>query len=90
MVIEESLKDTKDISLLGAQGGWYAILRLPELLSGESWALEFLEREHVFIHPGYFFDFSEEPHIVLSLLLPPKTFQEGIGRIKKTVNRKTS
>ena len=69
--------------LLNAQGGWYAVLRIPDTCSEEEWSLKFLTEDHVFVHPGYFFDFKEEPIIVLSLLPPSESFQEGVRRILK-------
>ena len=66
---------------LHVEGGWYAILRLPAVKNEEEWTFEFLEKDRVFVHPGYFFDFEEESFIVLSLLVSPKVFQEGVARI---------
>ncbi len=66
--------------VLPAEGGWYALLKLPDGVDEEKWALELLEKEDVLIHPGYFFDFSEES-LVLSLLVPPDIFQEGLSRL---------
>jgi hypothetical protein len=68
-------------NLLNSEGGWYGILKLPKVLSEEEWVLKFLEENHVFVHPAYFFDFEEEAHIVMSLLPEPVIFQEGIKRI---------
>ncbi|MBI4358460.1 MAG: pyridoxal phosphate-dependent aminotransferase [Candidatus Omnitrophica bacterium] len=83
------------VSLLDIEGGWYAILRLPRTQCDENWTLEFLEEDHVYVHPGYFFDFSanlfggqEEAFIVLSLLPQPVVFQEGILRILKRIAMK--
>jgi len=66
---------------LHVEGGWYAILKLPAVKNEEAWTFEFLEKDRVFVHPGYFFDFEEESFIVLSLLVSPKVFQEGVARI---------
>jgi aspartate/methionine/tyrosine aminotransferase len=67
--------------LLRAEGGWSAILHVPTLQSEEELVLELLEREHVLVHPGYFFDVPRETHIVVSLLTPPDAFDEGIRRV---------
>jgi hypothetical protein len=69
--------------LLHTEGGWYAILHLFSRHTEEEWVLMFLDDERVFVHPGYFFDFREEPYIVVSLLVPPAVFQEGCSRIFK-------
>lgn len=70
---------------LNIEGGWYAILKLPLAKSEEEWSFEFLEKDHVLVHPGYFFDFQEEGYIVVSLLVAPENFQEGINRIIQRV-----
>ncbi|HFB98343.1 MAG TPA: pyridoxal phosphate-dependent aminotransferase, partial [Bryobacterales bacterium] len=45
---------------LRVEGGWYAVLRLPQVRAEEDWALLFLEQDGVLVQPGYFFDFEEE------------------------------
>ncbi|MEO0249999.1 MAG: aminotransferase class I/II-fold pyridoxal phosphate-dependent enzyme, partial [candidate division WOR-3 bacterium] len=66
---------------LEAEGGWYAILRLPAGRAEEEFVIELLEHEGVLTHPGYFYDFEEGDHLVLSLLPPPPVFQEGMNRL---------
>ncbi|MBI3999668.1 MAG: pyridoxal phosphate-dependent aminotransferase [Candidatus Omnitrophica bacterium] len=82
------LSQTHPASCLPMEGGWYAVLRLPKIQSEEEWALEFLEKDHVYLHPGYFFDFEEEVYIVISLLPPCNIFKEGISRILTRVKNK--
>ena len=72
-----------NISGLESEGGWYAILKLPKLKTEEEWTLDFLEKDRVFVHPGYFFDWEDEAHIVLSLLPECAQFQEGCDRLIK-------
>ncbi|MBI4394617.1 MAG: pyridoxal phosphate-dependent aminotransferase [Candidatus Omnitrophica bacterium] len=74
-------------SCLQTEGGWYAILNLPQTQSDEDWALEFLDRDHVYLHPGYFFGL-EEAHAVVSLLVPHDQFKEGISRILTRIKRR--
>jgi hypothetical protein len=73
------------LSVLDAEGGWYAILRLPRVIGEEAWTLELLDRHAVYVHPGHFFDFAEEAYLVLSLLTEPAVFSEGVQRILKCV-----
>jgi alanine-synthesizing transaminase len=68
-------------SLLHVEGGWYATLRVPRTATEEAWALELLARDGVHVHPGHFFDFHEEAHLIVSLLTPEATFVEGCRRI---------
>jgi aspartate/methionine/tyrosine aminotransferase len=60
-------------TLLPADGGWNALLRMPVSRTDEQWTLALLERG-VLAHPGYFFDFADGPWIVLSLLPPENAF----------------
>ena len=65
-------------SVLEVEGGWYAIIRVPETMSDEQWALSLVERG-VHVQPGYFFDMDRGAHLVVSLLTPEPTFLEGIA-----------
>jgi hypothetical protein len=66
---------------LHTDGGWYAVLRAPRVMSDEDWALDLLESEHVHVHPGDLFDFPTDGCLVVSLLPPADRFREGIARI---------
>jgi aspartate/methionine/tyrosine aminotransferase len=68
-------------SPLHVEGGWYAVLRLPELLDDEAWALDVLKVEDVLVQPGYFYDFEGGPFAVLGLLTPETVFAEGTRRL---------
>ncbi|WP_394822558.1 pyridoxal phosphate-dependent aminotransferase [Pendulispora albinea] len=75
-------------TLLRTEGGWYATLRLPRTRSEEAWVLDCLEKDHVYVHPGAFFEFSEEAFLVLSLLTPEANFAEGVRRILDRVEER--
>jgi len=66
---------------LNTEGGWYAVLRLPALKGDEEWAVEIVRREGVLSHPGHFYDFPSEGHLVVSLLTPPDIFEEGLQKM---------
>jgi len=68
-------------SVLDVEGGWYATIRLPRTKPEETWALELLEEDGVYVHPGHFFDFAEEAFVVVSLLTPRADFAEGVAKI---------
>ncbi|HEV8336381.1 MAG TPA: pyridoxal phosphate-dependent aminotransferase [Candidatus Polarisedimenticolia bacterium] len=70
---------------LPGEGGWSAVLRIPALMSEEDWVLCLLERDHVLVHPGYFFDFPSPAYLVLSLLPAEGVFREGVERIAARV-----
>jgi hypothetical protein len=38
------------------------------------------------VHPGYFFDFSHEAFLVVSLLPPPDLFRDGVRRLMGRVH----
>jgi alanine-synthesizing transaminase len=68
-------------TLLPAEAGWCAILRVPQIMSDESWARTLLEQDRVLVQPGYFFDLDMGATLVLSLIVEESVFAEGIGRI---------
>lgn len=68
-------------SLLRAEGGWYAILRVPSTRTGEQHAVDLLDRDGVLVQPGYLYDIPGEAFLVLSLLTPASSFDAGIDRI---------
>jgi len=67
-------------SLLDAEGGWSAVLRVPQDVEEEARCLAALGRG-VAVHPGYFYDFPSGAHLVLSLLPAPSVFAEGVRRL---------
>jgi aspartate/methionine/tyrosine aminotransferase len=68
-------------NLLSMEGGWYAILQLPRTRTEEEWCLDLLRNDDVLVQPGYFYDFSSEAYLVVSLLTKPVIFKEGITRL---------
>jgi alanine-synthesizing transaminase len=75
------------VSVLDAEGGWYATLRLPRTRDEEAWTLTFLEQDGVHVHPGHFFDFDDEAYVIVSLLTPEATLRDGARRILERVSR---
>lgn len=66
---------------LQVEGGWYAVLRVPVLGSDEDLAIRLLRHAQVSVHPGHFYDFAAEGHLVLSLITEPDIFRLGITRV---------
>jgi len=81
------IRGVPGLKSLDSQGGWYSVLRLPDGINEEEWIFGLLDEEHVFVHPGYLFDFPEEPYIVLSLLTPPEALAEGAEKIVRRLIR---
>jgi hypothetical protein len=69
-----------EVSLLRVEGGWCAVVRLPSTHSEEHWVLGLLEHG-VLVQPGWFYDFGDEPYVVLSLLPPEPVFASGLARL---------
>ena len=65
---------------LAIEGGWYAVLRVPALGSDEDLAISLLERSGVLVQPGYFYNFSSNGYLVVSLITPSHEFETGIDR----------
>lgn len=80
-VLDATLAAHPQLSRLPVEGGWSVLLRRPAVTADEACALDLLEQASVLVHPGSFFDLPGDGHLVLSLLTPEKTFQEGLVRI---------
>jgi aspartate/methionine/tyrosine aminotransferase len=74
------------VTVLPAEGGWSAVLRVPATRSEDDLVVELLERDRVAVHPGYFFDFAREAFVVISLLPPPEVFARGTARLLERVD----
>lgn len=70
---------------LEVEGGWYAVLRVPAIRADEELAVEMLTTRSVYIHPGHFYDFQTEGHLVASLITPEPDFAEGMQRLLSVV-----
>jgi alanine-synthesizing transaminase len=68
-------------AVLAVEGGWSAVLQVPAFRTEESLVLELLTSDHVLAHPGFFFDFEREAFLIVSLLVPPDEFDQGIARV---------
>ncbi len=83
--LKTMLASSHEIRCLTVEGGWAAVLRLPEKFSEEAFVLELLNQDGVGVYPGYFFDFEQEPLIVVSLLPAEAIFREAMLRLQKRV-----
>jgi aspartate/methionine/tyrosine aminotransferase len=79
--LDSQLLRHKACNRLQIEGGWYAVLRVPITGSDEELAVELLERQSVFIHPGHFYDFPGDGYLVLSLITTAEQFREGVRRL---------
>jgi len=75
------------VRALYPEGGWSLPLELPSGRDEEAVVLGLLESEDVLTSPGWFFDFGERPHLVVSLIAPPAKFREAVSRIDRYLRR---
>lgn len=84
--LEESLGGSSPLSVLPAEAGWNATLRLPAVMDSDDWALTLLRDHSVYLHPGSLFGFDLESVLVGSLLTPTSVFREGVSKILQAVS----
>jgi alanine-synthesizing transaminase len=70
---------------LEVDGGWYGILRVPVIGTDEELAIRSLREAAVSVHPGHFYDFPNEGHLVLSLITEPADFSDGVRRVLQLI-----
>jgi alanine-synthesizing transaminase len=73
-------------NVLKLEGGWYAVVRMPALQSDEQFCIDLLEQASVVTQPGYFFDLPGT-HLVLSLIVEPRTFEAGVRGLRQLLDR---
>lgn len=83
--LDAALAPDSPAERLRVEGGWYAVLRLPRTLTDEEWALRLLLEDGVLVHPGHFYDFPLDGHIVVSLLPQPDVFGDAAAKIAARV-----
>ena len=84
--VDRQLPAGRACQRLAVEGGWYAVLRVPVTESDEDLTIELLRNKSVLVHPGHFYDFPGEGHLVLSLIGPKGEFAEGIRRVLEMVD----
>jgi alanine-synthesizing transaminase len=83
--LDSQLSEKRHVSRLAVEGGWYAVLRVPATRPDEDLAIELLQKHGVYLHPGHFYDFPGEGHLVVSLITPQHDFNEGLRRLLSAV-----
>jgi aspartate/methionine/tyrosine aminotransferase len=68
-------------TLLHAEGGWSAVIQVPTLAPEEDLMLALLQESAVLVYPGYFFDFPRESFLIVSLLTPGASLEDGLTRV---------
>ena len=81
--LDSALRESKAVTRLEREAGWYGALRVPVTGTDEDLAVILLERWSVLVHPGHFFNFPRDGFLVLSLIAPEPMFHEGVLRLRK-------
>ena len=84
--LDRQLTSHPSCKRLLVEGGWYVVLRVPVIESDEALAIRLLRVASVSVHPGHFYDFPDDGHLVLSLITEPAVFSEGLGRSLQVLN----
>jgi alanine-synthesizing transaminase len=81
--LDRMLRESKPLTRLDREGGWYAILRVPVTATDDNLTVALIERCSVLFHPGHFFNFAHDGYLVISLITPEHELQEGMRRLRK-------
>jgi alanine-synthesizing transaminase len=84
--LDRGLEKQKACRRLEAEGGWYAVIRVPVTQSDEDLAIEILRELSVIVHPGHFYDFPSDGYLIVSLITPPQNFRRGIANVLDLLN----
>jgi aspartate/methionine/tyrosine aminotransferase len=79
-----ALSSGKRWSVLDVQGGWNALLRVPQTRTSEAWAVKLIDEAGVLVQPGYFYELPES-HLVVSLLVEPHDLTSGAALLDAIV-----
>jgi hypothetical protein len=79
--LDRQLAATPSCTRFDVEGGWYAVLRVPVVQTDEDLAIDLVRKMAVIVHPGHFYDFPADGHLVLSLITGPEAFREGVARL---------
>jgi alanine-synthesizing transaminase len=76
--LDKQLSAQSSCTRLDMEGGWYAVVRVPATRSDEDVAIELLNAQGVYVHPGHFYDFPTDGYLIVSLIASERDFNEGI------------
>jgi alanine-synthesizing transaminase len=76
--LDEQVAAPRSCTRLEVEGGWYVVLRVPATGSDEELAIQVLEEDGVYLHPGHFYGFPADGYLVVSLIAPVETFRIGL------------
>jgi aspartate/methionine/tyrosine aminotransferase len=68
---------------LPLDGGWSAVIEIPRTRDEEDWCVHLAASHGVLVQPGFFYDFDQTGHLVVSLLPEPSSFVRGARRLAR-------
>jgi aspartate/methionine/tyrosine aminotransferase len=71
---------------ISPEGGVHLCCSLPDSIDDEEFALELLERHHVSVHPGHYYDLPH--HFVMTCVATPEDLTRGAEAINRTLARR--
>jgi len=71
--------------LLEVEGGWYAVLKTKSDEPDDDLAIRLAREAGVLVHPGHFYDFSTDEHIVVSLITRTEELRAGAKKVLESV-----
>ncbi len=73
------------LTRLAAEGGWYAVLRVPAVETDEALTLRLFAAEGVLVHPGSAFGFRDRGWLVVSLLPETAVFAAALAGVLRVL-----
>jgi alanine-synthesizing transaminase len=80
-LLHAAMPASSAVTVLQVDAGWYAVLRVPSVMTDEQWAVALMQADGVLVHPGSFFGFDGEGYLVVSLIPQQDVFSEAIRRL---------
>jgi aspartate/methionine/tyrosine aminotransferase len=99
-IMNEVFAHQKDIKYTPCEGGFYTFIQIKNLpIDDETFTIQLMEENRIYVHPGYFYDYDQDPtpknnhhgnnqkniYIVISLLPPPSNFKKYLTQIKNFI-----
>jgi alanine-synthesizing transaminase len=79
--LDRQLMVRKSCTRLEVEGGWYAVVRVPATRTDDELAVDLLTKKGIYVHPGHFYDFAKDGHLIVSLIMPEREFAEGCRQL---------
>lgn len=79
--LDRALVQAPHLSRLRCEGGFCAVLRLPQVRSSEDWALHLLVHNGLLVQPGAWYGLTPDAYVVVSLLCDEATFAAGVSTL---------